>query len=88
MSEMIDRVARALYLHDGGDEEDWEMIVTDRWTARARAAIEAMRIPTPRMSASVQAKHAPHQGGVSVVWMDMIDAALTKPSAAALTKPT
>lgn len=73
---MIEEVARAIELYkkahqDSDTEDQW-------WTyeGMARAAIESMRVPSPEMAVAVQERHSPWQGGVSVVWMDMIDAAL------------
>jgi hypothetical protein len=77
-SEMIERVAQAMHdkamLGYSWSFEDKDEKV--QWRSFARAAIEAMRVPTPAMSETVQRKHIEQQCGVSVVWMDMIDEAL------------
>ena len=40
---LVEIVAKALYLHDGGTEEEWEMLNPVRWHGRAEAAIAALR---------------------------------------------
>ena len=90
MTDMIERVGKALYLHDGGTEEEWEMLNPVRWHGRARAAIAAMRDCTPEM---LDAGSAAHPAGgyvretllndiIECEWVAMCDAALecsTKP---------
>ncbi len=97
MSEMIERVARALSIADGmqpeahsndGDELPmWTLYVKD-----ARAAIEAMREPTPEMMLSAtRTEKRLDEGSVEVsylvvacdIWPKMIDAALRAPVAGA-----
>ena len=80
MSEMIERVARALAIADGmhpeavSNGEDavpvWTLYVDD-----ARAAIEAMREPTDVM---VDAGYAVTVDDETEVWQAMIDAALSQ----------
>ena len=89
MSEMIERVARAMMkvlLPIQTPEQAESQLTHDAyWLDAARAAIEAMREPTNHMKA------AAHQscftcGGAGEHWPAMIDAALDE--AAALTPPT
>lgn len=79
MSEMVERVARAIqHMHDTGPKE--------HYLAFARAAIEAMREPTPEMySAAAYADwlagddaHRQHKihAPMDAKWRAMIDAAL------------
>jgi len=80
MSEMVDKVAKALSIADGfhpeacsSDEDDtpaWHLYVS-----MARAAIEAMREPTETMWEAVM--DSPSRLRRSD-WRDMIDAALSK----------
>jgi hypothetical protein len=74
---MIERVAKALY---GASAEfpdhTWEAADEDTrvyWSARARAAIEAMREPTLEM---FEAGRPYMVDGPHEVWREMIDAAL------------
>ena len=103
MSEMVERVARALMtvyaakpgnFMDGREfpvlamDPDWDDLPADRSEGTdedeitqeavlrlARAAIAAMRTPTPEMSVIGQ-KTLMAGSGASCVFMDMIDAAL------------
>lgn len=75
MTSMVERVARAICLADGLDDglsNAFAVQKTDRewgeWVPLARAAIEAMREPTPEM---VEAGAGYHEA-----WPFMIDAAL------------
>lgn len=74
MSEMIDRVARALKDQAGEDH------ALPSWAVMARAAIEAMREPTPNMiSAGANACRFQSdwpETAVANAWPDMIEAAL------------
>jgi hypothetical protein len=88
MSEMIERLAKALYSED--DPDAWDEAVRiaarfpnekylqeeiDETRAKARRAIEAMREPTEKMS------KAAWDDGIDqplVAWHAMIDAALGK----------
>lgn len=79
MSEMVERVARAMYAHDSYKEGEpaWEdhseqFRVVQR--ARARVAIEAMREPTEEMYQAGWGRG----GTPDVIWPAMIDAALAK----------
>lgn len=54
MSEMVERVARALFAHEQGSDEGWNGPLLaergrDMWRKQARAAINAMREPTAGM---------------------------------------
>jgi len=84
MTEMVERVARAICRNSGEEMEvpGLELYVVDHWLAHrddARAAIEAMREPTAWMD------EAPMRSGMiddlgsftaAEVWRAMIDAAL------------
>jgi hypothetical protein len=78
MSEMVDRVAEALWVANskdrfgkwGGLEGQWK----DKWRADARAAIEAMREPTYDMRFGDDVKEWPEDA--AACWKAMIDAAL------------
>ena len=88
MSDMIERVARAL-CRDYGDDPDQRCVggLIDGprwylWRGKARCAIEAMRVPTDEMN------DAPYHSGAITgllphdaenVWRAMIDAALSSP---------
>ena len=68
MSEMVERVARAIYRESVGSAqwEAWETFTPDAWgrvksMAQARAAIKAMREPTEAMC------QAPKKGGAIVI---------------------
>ena len=67
MSEMIERVARALYEADGDD--------TINWPKLARAAIAAMREPTEAMLMESSCNAVETERLVRD-WQAMIDAAL------------
>jgi hypothetical protein len=67
VSEMIERVARALSHADDGDSD----VLFDYYLELARAAIMAMREATPEMIAAGDSCVA--EG----VWTDMIDEALS-----------
>lgn len=73
MSEMIERVARAICRSDA----DWEGNSWKQHVNEARAAIEAMRVPTQEMKEAVRLV-----GGTQALayglaaWPTMIDAAL------------
>lgn len=86
--EMIERVARAICLADGAEEDGIQLVPGETYRDYARAAIEAMREPT---------RHMAHVGGVTVqdetmatdglsqhiaceAWREMIDAALNRDS--------
>jgi hypothetical protein len=66
MSEMIERVARAI-------KDEFYRAPTSTWNGCARAAIEAMRGPTPDMVAAIG-----FPAGLEGLrcWRAMIDAAL------------
>lgn len=49
MSEMIERVAKAIALADFGTADEWAVAIS---VHAARAAMEAMREPTSKMNAS------------------------------------
>lgn len=86
MTDKIEQVAHALYLHDGGTDEEWEILNPVRWHDRARAAIAAMRECTPEM---LDAGSAAHPAGgyrretllndiIECEWKAMVDAALVE----------
>jgi hypothetical protein len=75
MSEMIVRVARALAVHQFGNPESWEDQIQ-----MARAAMEAMRLPTDAMTEfgdDVRGNHADYEGGNGTdnIWRAMVDKA-------------
>jgi len=76
MTEMIERVARAILAANGGEGEcawdlDWRDYVDD-----ARAAIEEMREPTEAMVEVLYDPTVNTRSAVAADWRDMIDAAL------------
>jgi hypothetical protein len=73
MSEMVERVAKAICRAQTQGEEVWQAFLPE-----ARAAIGAMRDPTPAMKAA-GAKRIPEAGYdlAHDAWCTMIDAALT-----------
>jgi hypothetical protein len=83
MSEMVERVALAIYVAEIGGPEGWNHprveAGKERWFAKARAAIEAMREPTETMvnegadelRAGDRSRSTPPH-----VWRAMIDGAL------------
>lgn len=76
MSEMIERVARAICetTSGTGDDHQWEMFVDE-----ARAAIEAMREPTPQMVDSGMACEAgTFEEDIQRIFKTMIDTALSE----------
>lgn len=92
MSEMIERVARALHAHeDSWNDIDWEYLPAGTRTlfsAQARAAIEAMREPSEAMldcgvAFALQASVAGFGGWTKYITAKhqaMIDAALSAPT--------
>jgi hypothetical protein len=78
--EMVEVVARALANEDQGDDDNWHLYEGD-----ARAAIAAMREPTPLMvclgeSAASSGIGKPiNEEALPRVWFAMIDAALGNP---------
>lgn len=78
MSEMVERVARALYAVNTGGAASWEDEAPEfqQWVCeQARAAIAAMREPTEAM-VEEGASEIRAAGGPEFVWRAMIDAAL------------
>jgi hypothetical protein len=74
MTDMIDRVAKAMFVASGGNPENYMCLNPDIWHQPARAAIVAMREPTRKMvSAAYDDTNAMDQ---SWAWQAMIDAAL------------
>ena len=71
MSEMIERVARAIMDADG-DPKGCEIM--EYQMRRARAAIEAMREPTAAMRQA--ASHDLEEFDPGIAWRTMMDAAL------------
>lgn len=76
--DMVEKVARAIMIHQGMREADRDL---------ARAAIAAMREPTPEMQRKFDAEgdhtgfqeDCPMCGGHLEGWRRMIDAALSEP---------
>lgn len=85
MSEMVERVAEAMKAHDYGDLP-WAKLSADyreQLEDYARAAIEAMREPTPQMIMAAFETGIPHETNVPDMerwYAAMIDAALKKPA--------
>ena len=80
MSDMVERVARAIYAVDGG--KGWHLH-EKFYVASARAAIEAMREPTEAMVASGESAASfgigkpKDEAAIPRVWRWMIDASLS-----------
>lgn len=82
-SEMVERVARAIWCSDKLPDEAWILVKNsggaEIWFRQARAAIEAMRVPTEAMC--IAGEEAPMTYGDGHdprdVWPRMIDAALS-----------
>ena len=68
MTEMVERVARAIASHVGYADDDWF-----KYGPAARAAIAAMREPTEEMLKAAYAKAFDKE-----IWQAMIDAALSE----------
>jgi hypothetical protein len=87
MSEMVERVARAIfeaeYTGGEGDEYRWERS-QDAYRVQARAAIEAMREPTDAMRDAMRLANTNIAGGYGGPggWEAAIDAALADREAA------
>lgn len=83
MSEMVERVARAICkarFSNGGnaDDDGWDDApekFKDEYLAEARAVIEAMREPT---NAMMLAAHQLEHPVFDDIWETMIDAALSR----------
>jgi hypothetical protein len=86
MSEMIERVAKAIWDQerkqpDCGHRPDWEVLnvtAADAYRAKAKAAIEAMREPTDQMidDGYEAGGYTPDPSDVPAAFRAMIDAAL------------
>lgn len=77
MSEMVERVARAIQA-TRGPRENWDRVTPatrDLWMADARAAIEAMREPTEAMT-DAGWRRIEERDDAAENWRMMIDAAL------------
>lgn len=89
MSEMVDRVARAIFVAMGGHADEWLMYdddVRDEYRAPARAAVEAMREPTEDMldvgyenNGFIIYQLGPQRFGAGDAYRSMIDTALGQP---------
>lgn len=92
MSAMVDRVAKAA-ANAYYEEDCWDALTEeqfDQWLAAARAAIAAMREPTPEMENAWYPGVEKHDPGGLISpdgysfnlygWQAMIDAALAPPS--------
>ena len=84
MTEMIERVAKAMFVASGGNPENYIHLDPKGWHPHARAAITAMRNCTPAM---LDAGSAAHPAGgytrgtllndiIECEWVAMCDAAL------------
>jgi len=77
MKEMIERVAKAIYLHETGfSEDDWAMYNPATFYATAAVAIMAMRDPTNDMCLAAFQSDKRLKSGPAKHWRAMIDAAL------------
>jgi hypothetical protein len=90
MSEMVERVARAIHktyhadtmdgLSGGSVDAAWDRLAEfdcqDEWRAAARAVIAAMREPTEAMIEGTNYPNTTWDSGDADVWRAMIDAAL------------
>lgn len=81
MSEMIERVAKAIYdsheFKKGWEHPDTKRLWHEFMRAEARAAIEAMREPTDEMLEASHYGEAPREPNSHYeVWKYMIDTAL------------
>ena len=81
MTEMVNRVARALY-EQSGAWMSWDKMGErdrDKWRASARAAFLAMKEPTDAMvGAGVEGWKINGYLSIQFVWPCMVDAALGK----------
>lgn len=80
MSEMVERVARAIFASQQMPGDDPDFLKAHPWTQSAcllaaRAAIEAMREPTVGMVQAAR-QSAPYDRDVMETWPLMIDEAL------------
>lgn len=82
MSEMVERVAKAIYVSEIGSDAGWDdtRVVKARhlWLAKARAAIGAMREPTELMvkSGYREDSEGANDEDTADQWRRMIDEAL------------
>lgn len=80
MSEMVERVARAMCEHDCPHLADAYGYYADQYRARVRAALEALREPTPEMVEAGRSAIAPGwtdpANEIVPAWSAMITAAL------------
>ena len=75
MSEMVERVARAIYIAEMGNLNRYDdVMMSEGAREMARAAIEAMRVPTQKMLCA--AWMVDHEAYPGEEWGAMIDAAL------------
>jgi hypothetical protein len=88
MTDMIERVGKAIFVAAGGNPENYILLKTDGQQRYARAAIAAMRNCTPAM---LDAGSAAHPAGgyvrgtlltdiIEAEWVAMCDAALEEKS--------
>ncbi len=87
--DMVERVARALFINAWGQPKDWlseEDEMEGIFRPEARIVIKAMREPTPAMVEAGGGEYCNTERWDDqsyeppVIWRDMIDAALGKPS--------
>ena len=84
MTDMIEQVAKAIFVASGGNPENYIHLDPKGWHPHARAAIEAMREPTDAVMEAGCASNPPgsyHAGTtlrdiIGAEWRAMIDAAL------------
>jgi len=82
--EFLDAAAKALYLHDGGSDEEWMRTNPARWHGRARAVIAALRNPSDAMLKAMYGNASRLDADVvdlndrinTMQWQAAIDAAL------------
>lgn len=78
MTDIVERVARAIYEARNGDGQPYMGIILNwpEYLAQARAAIAAMREPTEEMQAAGAEHVRQVSGGMAGIYRAMIDAAL------------
>ena len=94
MSEMVERVAKEIYLHVNAETAGRPLAeVADAYLACARAAIAAMREPTEAMikeatdTAIMEGTYGIAGEDAVSIWKAMIDAAISPSTSGTETKP-
>ena len=85
MTDMIERVAKAMFVASGGNPENYIHLDPNVWHQHARAAITAMREPTEEMAQTVASAYTAGVANpkmITKIYSAVVDAALecsTKP---------